>query len=533
MKRWKLAIQGFDFKVEHIRGVDNIEADAFSRLVPFPEEMKNRLNSMRQFKHNETLDDPQPLPKHIYSQIEAVHGGKLGHGGVQRTLNLLEKQNKSWKGMRKNVTSFIKRCPCCQKMSQIKPLIHTKPFVLAAYEPMERICIDTIGPIHEENQDELFNYILVIIDAFSRFVRLYPVKDTTAQSALTALTDWICTFGCPSAIVSDNGTQFVNNLITAFLGTSRIQHALIHAYSSEENGIVERCNKEVNRHIRSMAYDDLLKAFWVQNCPYVQRILNTQIHSSIGVSPSQLIFGDAINHDAHFLMEPKRDDVEHTYHDSIAQLYANQERLLQVARQTQSELDNFHLAQREKGEITSFPINSYVLAEYETSRPSKFTTNLHGPYRVVNVTGSVYTLQNLVTNKCVDFHVKLLREFHYDSEHNDPAEVAKHDLDYDNIQQILGHRFTDDRKRKSDLAFHIMWARNHAPEWEQWNSTLAANETIHNYLRENRLARFIPPIYTWPKDHPDYIPPNNRRKANKLNSKPKPLPQRKSVRLHK
>ncbi len=46
VKRWKLAIQGFDFKVEHIRGVDNIEADAFSRLVPFPEELKNRLNSM-------------------------------------------------------------------------------------------------------------------------------------------------------------------------------------------------------------------------------------------------------------------------------------------------------------------------------------------------------------------------------------------------------------------------------------------------------------------------------------------------------
>ena len=153
---------------------------------------------------------------------------------------------------------------------QTRPAIHTKPFVLAAYNPMERICIDTIGPINEEGQDDQYNYILVIIDAFSRFVRLYPVKDTTAKSALAALIDWVCTFGCPSAIVSDNGTQFVNNLIKEFFEVSQIEHALINAYNSEENGLVERANKEVNRHVRSMSYDGLLKATWVQNCPFIQ-----------------------------------------------------------------------------------------------------------------------------------------------------------------------------------------------------------------------------------------------------------------------
>ena len=36
VKRWKIAIQHFDFKVYHIPGVDNVEADAFSRLVKYP-----------------------------------------------------------------------------------------------------------------------------------------------------------------------------------------------------------------------------------------------------------------------------------------------------------------------------------------------------------------------------------------------------------------------------------------------------------------------------------------------------------------
>ena len=39
---------------------------------------------------------------------------------------------------------------------------------------------------------------------------------------------------------------------------------------------------------------------------------------------------------------------------------------------------------------------------------SKLHTNRHGPYRVVNHIGTVYTLENLVTNKLRDYHVKLL-----------------------------------------------------------------------------------------------------------------------------
>ena len=38
VKRWKLAIQTFDFDVEHIEGEKNIEADGFSRILTIPEE---------------------------------------------------------------------------------------------------------------------------------------------------------------------------------------------------------------------------------------------------------------------------------------------------------------------------------------------------------------------------------------------------------------------------------------------------------------------------------------------------------------
>ena len=40
VQRWKLYRQEFDFKVEHISGEENVEADGFSRLVQPKEDVK-------------------------------------------------------------------------------------------------------------------------------------------------------------------------------------------------------------------------------------------------------------------------------------------------------------------------------------------------------------------------------------------------------------------------------------------------------------------------------------------------------------
>ena len=64
----------------------------------------------------------------------------------------------------------------------------------------------------------------MIIDAFTRYTKLYPVESTKAEHALPAILQWISQFGCPSEIVSDNGTQFVNKLIEAFTQAAGIEH---------------------------------------------------------------------------------------------------------------------------------------------------------------------------------------------------------------------------------------------------------------------------------------------------------------------
>ena len=88
-----------------------------------------------------------------------------------------------------------------------------------------------------------------------------------------------------------------------------------------------------------------------------------------------------------------------------------QQKIILIAQKSQEENDTHYIATQEnRGNFKQvhFPINSYVLVEYETRKASKLHTKRHVPYRVVNHIGTVYTLENLVTNKLKDFHVKLI-----------------------------------------------------------------------------------------------------------------------------
>ena len=59
-------------------------------------------------------------------------------------------------------------------------------------------------------------------------------------------------------------------------------------------------------------------------------------------------------------------------------------------------------------ERTEFPINSYVLVQYENIEhkpPSKLHPQLKGPYQVGNYACSIYIVRNLVTKKLEDLYI--------------------------------------------------------------------------------------------------------------------------------
>ena len=50
------------------------------------------------------------------------------------------------------------------------------------------------------------------------------------------------------------------------------------AYSSQENAIVERVNKEVNRHLRALAFEIQSLEGYKKCLPFVQRIIDGSVN---------------------------------------------------------------------------------------------------------------------------------------------------------------------------------------------------------------------------------------------------------------
>jgi hypothetical protein len=376
-------------------------------------------------------------------------------------------------------------------MSAIKFCIKTHPFTTASYDAMDVLNMDTIGPLKE---DEFGNkFILVVIDCFTRWVELYAIPDTSARNCARALLSHVGRYGVPSDLRSDRGSQFVNDILAEFVILLNTDQELSTAYSKEENAIVERMNKEVMRHLRAMLFDEKVLSRWsMDQLPLVMRILNSEEKQTTGVSPCELLFGNAVNLNRRLLdtpVDPKRTLPKGRLSSYMDNMLKQQETLIEVARQTQLKHDTHHMSEFDP-HFTEFPVNSYVLFEHPEGPPHKLKMIKSGPYQVINFTGSNYTIQDLVTGKNKDTHISNLSPFNYDPEHVDPMEIALKDQEEFYIDSILDHR--GDKSRRKNMEFLVRW-RGYGPEYDSWEpySGLRDSEQLISYLSNNRLKSLI------------------------------------------
>ena len=59
------------------------------------------------------------MEQQVYQKkIKAVHGDQFGHGGIQRTINLLTQKKQHWRGMRKDVRNLSKDAHAVKSLTE-------------------------------------------------------------------------------------------------------------------------------------------------------------------------------------------------------------------------------------------------------------------------------------------------------------------------------------------------------------------------------------------------------------------------------
>ena len=97
-------------------------------------------------------------------------------------------------------------------------------FTCATYNPFEVLHLNPIGPLTKDAHGN--EYILVIIDAFSRWVELFPTKSTTAAETASDMLNHIGRFGSPEVVHTDQGPAFHNELVQQLLRLCGIEQSL-------------------------------------------------------------------------------------------------------------------------------------------------------------------------------------------------------------------------------------------------------------------------------------------------------------------
>ena len=184
------------------------------------------------------------------------------------------------------------------------------------------------------------------------------IPDLSAREFAKCLLAWIGRYGAPTQLLSDKGTQFCNSVISELCRMVGSEQIFTMTASKQENGIVERSIKEIRRHLRNIVFTSNLMDNWSTYLPLIQRIMNADVKEALGVSPAQLLFGNAIQLDRGIFL-PNNPNSSDTISDWMQKMLAAQSQLIHLARMTQERRDDQHMSTPPESP-TSFPINSYV-----------------------------------------------------------------------------------------------------------------------------------------------------------------------------
>ena len=102
--------------------------------------------------------------------------------------------------------------------------------------------IDLIDFQKYKGSNRGFAWLLGIIDAFSKFVRVVPLKNKSASTVEKALRK-IFEQGTPTLILSDNGGEWKNGRVQTLFKDYSIKHILTSSYTPQQNGGIERWNR--------------------------------------------------------------------------------------------------------------------------------------------------------------------------------------------------------------------------------------------------------------------------------------------------
>ena len=226
---------------------------------------------------------PPPLRNRVMQLAhEPPTSGHMGH----RRTTLRVKQSFVWPGMYKDIKEYCRTCILCQRRSKPTPSPRAPMQTELATYPFERVAVDITEMATSVKGNR---YALVIMDYFSKYVRVYPMPDQKTETILDGVLDWVYDFGVPEKLHSDQGSQFEAGLFKIMCDRLGIRKTRTTPYRPQSDGMVEKFNGTLKDMISKYIKKD--GSDWDVDIKAYSFAYNSSVHHTTGHTPFSLVHG--------------------------------------------------------------------------------------------------------------------------------------------------------------------------------------------------------------------------------------------------
>jgi transposase InsO family protein len=417
-------------------------------------------------RYKETIEDLQKRNK----ALERQHA--FGHFGAEAMEKAIHADGMHWPNLRQDAINMVKKCNQCMQYNIGRKGYHPLASITSE-APGDHWAIDLAGEFEQTHRGNV--YILVMVDICTKYVLARPIPDKQSSTIAQALVEVFCTFGFPKILQSDNGSEFVNELIRFMMDSIKIDHRLISAYHPRANGAAENSVKNVKARMIKMMEGQTRD--WDLYVPTAQLAINAKPSKLTESAPFALMFARKLNDFANYknvetaptnkagphMMEQRIKDMQDIVLPAIVQ------RTKKVRDASQKKFDATH-------KIIDFPVGTLV-GLLKPMRTDSMEAKYNGPFTVVKRNkGGAYTLQQrngeLLPKAYPPSALKPLSD-----------EVIKEKEDRWEVQAIVSHRGTP-----GNYEYKARW-KGFTPDDDTWEPAEMFDDvdTIKTYWSKRRL----------------------------------------------
>jgi hypothetical protein len=335
IERWVLRLQPYDFTVSHIPG-KQMAADALSRLIAesksetadeaeqfvryIAQEAAPKALKIREIERESDRDEKLAVVRDCIAsghwengpaEFKPVRNGlcvvgqivlrgwrlvipeslrkqtvDLAHEGHQGLVKTKERLRSKvwWPGMDRDADKKCRTCHGCQLVGRPE-----NPEPLKRYElpqsAWQDTALDLLGPMPDGE------YILAIVDYYSRFFEVDIVRTITSAKMIQCLEPIFARFGYPESLKTDNGRQLISEEFESYLCENGIEHRTSTPLWPQANGEIERQNRSM---LKAMRIAHAQGENWQKELGKFLLAYRTTPHTTTGVTPAKLMFGREI-----------------------------------------------------------------------------------------------------------------------------------------------------------------------------------------------------------------------------------------------